>query len=366
MSEDALPEPDRVEGAPHPREVADLFGQTRAETDFLDSFNGGRLHHAWLITGPKGIGKATLAWRIARFLLSGAEGGMFAPETLAIPTDSPIYRRTAALSEPGLALVRRPWDEKAKRLKTAITVDEIRSLKSFFTLSNTEGGWRVAIIDAADEMNRAAENALLKLLEEPPAKTVILLVAHQPSRLLPTIRSRCRELKCQPLDADALARAIAQAGFDTDDPDTLATLANGSAGEAIDLLAHDGLKLYADITSLIATAPRMNRPRIIALGDSCAGATNADRYDMVVRLTLLALSRMALAGARGSTPIGAEADLSRFANNPFQAQLWAELVADQSARIAHARAVNLDPGQVILDTFLAIDATAGKASLVTS
>ncbi len=366
MSDDALPEPDRVEGAPHPREVVDLFGQTRAEADFLDAFNGGRLHHAWLITGPKGIGKATLAWRIARFLLSGHEGGMFAPDTLATPTDSPVYRRTVALSDSGLVLVRRPYDDKAKRLKTAITVDEVRGLKSFFTMSNTEGGWRVAIIDAADEMNRAAENALLKLLEEPPAKTVILLVAHQPSKLLPTIRSRCRELKCQPLSPDALAQAIAQAGFATDDPETLATLANGSAGEAIDLLAHDGLKLYADITSLIATAPRMNRPRIIALGDSCTGAANADRYDMVVRLTLLALSRMALAGALGSEPIGAESDLTRFAANPYQAQLWAELVAELTARIAHARAVNLDPGQVILDTFLAIDATAGKASLVTS
>ena len=369
MSDDAFPEPDRIEGAPHPREVANLFGQEKAEAEFLEAFTQGRLHHGWLITGPKGIGKATLAWRIARFLLSQTDGGMFdAPaDSLQTSPDDPIFRRTAALSEPGLYLCRRPYDQKAKRLKTAITVDEVRGLKNFFTMSSTDDGWRVAIIDAADELNRAAENALLKILEEPPAKTAILLVAHQPSKLLPTIRSRCRELKCQPLSPDALAKAITQAGFEANDPATLATLAGGSAGESIDLLAHDGIRLYSDIVGLIATAPRMNRPRIIALGESCSGRGKEDRYDMVVRLTLLALSRMALAGARGDdSPINGENDLRRFAGNQYQAQLWAELVQVQSARIAHARAVNLDPGQVILDTFLAIDATAGKASLVTS
>lgn len=367
MSDDVYPEPDRIEGAPHPREVVNLFGQEKAEADFLEAFTRGRLHHGWMITGPKGIGKATLAWRIARFLLSQSDGDMFTPDSLQTSPENPIFRRTSALSEPGLFLCRRPYDQKAKRLKTAITVDEVRSLKSFFTMSATDGGWRVAIIDAADELNRAAENALLKVLEEPPAKTIILLIAHQPSKLLPTIRSRCRELKCQTLSADALSQAITQAGFEADDTETLAVLAGGSAGDSIDLLAHDGLKLYADIISLIATAPRMNRPRIIALGVSCTGKGKEDHYDMVIRLTLLALSRMALAGARGDNhPIAGEDSLARFAADPYQAQLWAELGQTLSGRIAHARAVNLDPGQVILDTFLAIDATAGKASLVTS
>ena len=209
MSDEPHPEPDRVEGAPHPRATPRLIGQESAEADFLAAFSADRLHHGWLITGPQGLGKATLAWRIARFLLAtpeAADDGLFGapppPESLDIPVDHPVARRVLALSDPGLKLVRRGWDEKAKRLKTVITVDEIRDLKQFFALSSADGGRRVVIVDSADEMNPNAANALLKLLEEPPARTTLLLISHQPSRLLPTIRSRCRELRLAPLGAD--------------------------------------------------------------------------------------------------------------------------------------------------------------------
>jgi len=130
---DANPEPDRLENAPHPRETVHLFGQDAAEAEFLEAF-GNRMHHGWMITGPRGVGKATLAWRIARFLLSqpGNTGpGLFADAARAEPTlemspENPVFRRTVALSEPRLALCRRPWDDKAKRLKTAITADRRR------------------------------------------------------------------------------------------------------------------------------------------------------------------------------------------------------------------------------------------------
>jgi DNA polymerase-3 subunit delta' len=186
MTTETLPEPDRVEGAPHPRHTSELFGQSAAEAEFLDSFNSDRMHHAWLIAGPQGVGKATLAWRIAKFLLAqpADKGGMFGgqaparPDSLQIEPDHPVARRVGALSEPRLFLCRRPWDEKGKRLRQNITVEETRKLKSFFTLSATDGGYRVAIVDAADEMNTAAANALLKILEEPPEKTVLLLVSH--------------------------------------------------------------------------------------------------------------------------------------------------------------------------------------------
>ncbi len=372
MSDD-IPEPDRVEGAPHPRETVQLFGQDAAEANFLEAYTQSRLHHGWLITGPKGIGKATLAWNIIRFLLAqdADAGGMFDTPTdsLHIPEDHSVFRRVAALAEPGVFLARRPWDPKTKRLKTAITVEEIRKLKSFFTLSAADGGWRIAIIDAADEMNVAAENALLKVLEEPPAKTLIMLISHQPSKLLPTIRSRCRELRCQTLVPEALEQVMTQAGFSAEgNVEALTELSGGSAGQAIDLLANDGLPLYSDIISLIGSAPRMNRPRILALGDRCAGRGNEARYDMTVRLTTLALSRLALSGAKGSSgAITGEAELAaRLSANPYQAREWAGLVQEITGRIAHARAVNLDPAQVILDTFLNIDATAGRASLLTA
>lgn len=370
---DSIPESDRIEGAPHPRETETLFGQNEAAATFLEAFHQGRLHHSWLITGPKGIGKATLAWNIARFLLASDEDiGMFgapATDSLHVSLDNPVFRRVAALAEPGIFLCRRPWDEKKKRLKTAITVDEVRKLKSFFTLSAADGGWRIAIVDAADEMNTSAENALLKVLEEPPAKTVILLISHQPAKLLPTIRSRCRELRCNTLSPDALGQVMDQAGFPDGNNETLNALSGGSAGESIDMLANDGLEIYQNILSLLATAPRINRPRIIALGEKCAGKGAVDRYDMTVRLLLLALSRIALSGAKGGegSVVDGEAELAaRLCSNPYQAREWATLVQELTGRIAHARAVNLDPAQVILDTFLSIDATAGRASLLSA
>ncbi|MEO0914127.1 MAG: DNA polymerase III subunit delta', partial [Pseudomonadota bacterium] len=137
MVDEALPEADRLEGAPHPRHTASLYGQGAAEAAFLEAFASDRLHHGWLLTGPRGIGKATLAWRIARLLLEERDAGLFGgpPETLAVPPDAPVFRQVAALAEPRLALCRRAWDEKTKRLKTALTVDEVRKLKSFFALS---------------------------------------------------------------------------------------------------------------------------------------------------------------------------------------------------------------------------------------
>ncbi|MDZ4096688.1 MAG: DNA polymerase III subunit delta', partial [Paracoccaceae bacterium] len=272
------PEPDRVEGAPHPRETRLLFGHDAAEAAFLAAFNGGRLHHGWLITGPLGLGKATLAWKIARFLLAtppaDAGGGMFAlppPRTLDIPDDNPVSRRLLALSEPRLFLLRRAWDEDKKRLKASITVDEVRRLIAFFHLSAADGGRRVAIIDAVDEMNPNAANALLKLLEEPPPGVTLILISHQPHRLLPTIRSRCRELRLSPLHAADMVSALAATGDTPDDPARLAELTGGSVGEAIRITNLDGLNLYKSIVALFATLPRLDRPRALALADLGAG-----------------------------------------------------------------------------------------------
>jgi DNA polymerase III subunit delta' len=357
-----LPEPDRAEGAPHPRETIFLFGQDQAEQEFLEAFRSGRLHHAWMLTGPRGVGKATLAYRIARFLI----GANTDSTSLDMSPEAPVFRRIKAQAEPQLFVCRRPWDEDRKRFKTQITVDEIRRLKSFFQLSASDGGARVAIVDCADELNESAANALLKILEEPPEGAVILLVCHQPAGLLPTIRSRCRVLRLNPLAPGKLGAALDSAGFPPEeDQSALTELAGGSVGEAVRLLADDGPAHYARIVALTASAPRMNRGLIIALGDQCTGPAAAGRYDTIVRLIALALSRLARAGA-GDPPAheaaSGERDLAaRLSSNPAQARIWADLEQMLSARIAHARAVNLDPGQVILDTFLQIDAAARRA-----
>jgi DNA polymerase-3 subunit delta' len=350
-----LDEPDRLPGAPHPRETAALFGQEAAEADFLAALDAGRLHHGWMIAGPRGVGKATLAWRIARALLAEAPG-----PGLAMDPADPVFRQVAALASPRLLLVRRPWDDKTDRLKTAIGVDEVRLLNGFFRLSAADGGWRVVIVDAADELTPAAANALLKVLEEPPDRAVLLLVSHQPTRLLPTIRSRCRALRCRPLEPDELARALDAVGVA---PDASVALAGGSVGTALRLARGGGLELWGDITGLLAATP-LDRRRAVALAESCAGRDAGARYELALELIRLALARLALHGAGGAVaPVGeAEARaMERLAATPVQARLWAETATRLGYRADQARALHLDPAQVILDALLGIDAAAAQA-----
>lgn len=365
-----IPQPDRIDGAPHPREAAHLIGQDAAEQAFLTAYNSDRMHHGWLISGPRGVGKATLAWRIARFLLATPpnDGGMFAtpaPDTLDISSDHPVSHRIAALSEPGLFLLRRPWDEKGKRLKGEITVDEVRKLKNFFALSSAGGGRRVVIVDVADEMNNNAANALLKLLEEPPEGAVLLLISHQPSRLLPTIRSRCRELRLPPLAPDALAQVMA--GLDetpsADEVLRLNELAAGSAGDALRLLHLNGLGTYADLVQIFQ-ARDFDRPRALKLAESATGKANAERFALILQLFDLFLARLARHGA-GFQPAaeaapGEAACLARLSPNAYSARAWAALQQELSARAGHGRAVNLDPAALILDMVFRINDTATK------
>lgn len=365
-----LPEPDRVEGAPHPRETPHLFGQEAAEAAFLEAFNAGRMHHAWLMTGPEGFGKATLAWRIARFLLAAPadDGGLFGapppPATLDVDPSAPLHRRITALAEPRLYLLRRGPNDKRTDLMSVISVDEVRRMKSFFTLSAADGGRRVAIIDAADDLNPAAANALLKVLEEPPKDAVFLIVAHQPARLLPTIRSRCRALRLAPLSPPDMARAMAQAEVETDDPAALAALAGGSVGAAIRLAQHDGLDLYRGLLSLLATLPRLDRPRMLALAEA-AGKRGAEAtFDLTVTLLDLFLARLARQGAT-ATPApeaapGEAALFARLSPDAASARGWADLAQTLGARVRQGRAVNLDPSALLLDMLLRLETAGAK------
>ena len=345
-----IPEPDRVPGAPHPRHTDRVIGQDNAIAEFMEAAQGGRLHHAWLLTGPRGVGKATLAWAIARWMLSGASGPFGA-------TDTPEARRVAALSEPRLHLVRRPWDDKAGRLSAQITVDEIRRLLSFFHLSAAEGGRRVAIIDAADDMNLAAANALLKVLEEPPADALILMIAHQPAGLLPTIRSRCRTLRLSPLTPAQMGNVLAHLGID-EDAEALAALSDGSVGEALRLAGQGGLDRYQQLVDLMCTLPRLDRPRAAVFADGAAGRAGADGDPFDLTMTVLDrfLTRTARAGLMGpplpQAARGEGALLARLSPDDQAARAWADAQARLSARARTGRAVNLDPAALVMDMLI--------------
>ncbi|MBA3911486.1 MAG: DNA polymerase III subunit delta' [Rhodobacter sp.] len=368
---DPLPDPDRIEGAPHPRETPHLFGHLAAEAEFLQAFSTDRLHHAWMITGPKGTGKATLAWRLARFLLAtpAYDGGMFAappPDTLDVPPTHPVARRLLQLAEPRNFLLRRGPNEKETALSQVISVDEVRRMKSFFALTAADGGRRTAIIDSLDEMNTASANALLKLLEEPPANVTLFLVAHQPARLLPTIRSRCRELRLTPLGPQDLADALTQAGGEVapEDRIALAELSAGSVGEAFRLTNLEGLKLYTALTRLFSTLPRMDRPQAIALAELGGARGAAETFDLMVTLIDLFLARLARHGATGQpVPEAAPHEatlLARLSPHPDAARAWADLAQTLSSRARRGKAVNLDPAALLMDMLLKIDETAGS------
>ena len=257
----------------HPRETTDLFGHRAAETALLDAYRSGRMPHAWLIGGAQGIGKATLAYRMARFVL--AHRNPLAPsvqraETLAVDPSEPVARQIAAEAHGGLLVLERGLNDRGV-LRTVITVDETRETISFFGSTAAVEGWRVCIVDTVDELNPNAANALLKILEEPPKQSLFLLVSHAPARALPTILSRCRKLPLRPLSGDDVIRATARAtGRQSDDPALIeaAATSEGSVARALTLLGGDALKLQQRTAALLATLPRVDPRELHALGDA--------------------------------------------------------------------------------------------------
>ena len=199
---DDTPEVDRLEGVAHPRETMSLIGQDTAEATFLDAYKSGRFPHAWILAGPEGIGKATFAYRAARFVLSHPDpraAEVQQAQSLAVPADAPATRRILAQSHTSLFVLRRQWNAEKKSMPTVIPAELARKAVSFFGTTAGEGGWRVCIVDSAEDLNLYGANALLKIVEEPPPRCLFLIVSHLPGRLLPTIRSRCRMLQLRTL-----------------------------------------------------------------------------------------------------------------------------------------------------------------------
>jgi DNA polymerase-3 subunit delta' len=262
---------------PHPRATSELFGHAEAEQTLLDAYRGGRIPHAWLIGGESGIGKATLSYRMARFVLAHPDPAASAAQnakSLAVPADHPVARRIAGQAHGDLLTLERVINEKTGKLFTVTRVDDVRRTVPFFGSTAGEGGWRVAVVDPLEDLNREGENALLKVLEEPPPRALLLLVSHAPGRVLPTIRSRCRTLILRPLTNENVARAATAALGENADAGAIrdaAAAAGGSVGRALILLEGDALELRQQVAGLLDRLPVLDPRALHALGDEIAG-----------------------------------------------------------------------------------------------
>ena len=265
---------------PHPRETIAFFGHGEAERTLLDAYRSGRIPHAWLIGGAQGIGKATLAYRMARFVLAHGDPAIpkvQAAETLELDPMHPVTRHVAADTHGGLLILERTPNEKGV-MRTVISVEQTRETIAFFGSTAALGGWRVCIVDTVDELNPNAANALLKVLEEPPRQSLFLLVSHAPARVLPTIQSRCRKLALRPLATDDVIRAAAEAAQIAPDDTSLreaADAAEGSVARVLALAGGDALKLQQRTTALLDSLPQVDPRELHALGDALGGSDRA-------------------------------------------------------------------------------------------
>jgi len=349
MSED---DPDPRETDWHPRLNPRLIGHADAEAALISGWASGKLHHAWLIAGTKGIGKATLAYRFARFLFAhpGPGEGTPLPGDLNIPEDHTAFRHMAARSLPDLLVVEPAYDLKKKQVKAEIGVDEARKTAEFFARTAAGGGWRVAIVDAADELNPNSANALLKIIEEPPPNAVFLIVAHAPGRLIATIRSRCRLLELQPLGEGDVATVIdglpPKAVRDRKGLDTAIGLSDGSPGRALELAGSAAAGAFAGFEQAMARG--RSGDELNAIAAKLAGRESVRDYHLFTSLMGDWVARRAIAETR--------------AGRLNRAQAWAEAHAGIGHSLRQANTLNLDRRETLARLLSTIAGIAASSS----
>ena len=339
-------EPDRLEGFSAPREVERVFGHVAAIKEFDDALRSGRMHHAWLLTGPEGIGKATLAYHFARVVLG--EGGRHGDA-------GAVFRKVAALSHPNLLLLRRAYNEKTKRYGQWIGVDEVRRLRAFLGNTAGESGWRVVVVDRADELNTNAANALLKALEEPPTRTLFLLISGAEGRLPVTIRSRTRTLRLVSLSEDevehAVRAALARDGHkpETETLKTALALSEGSVRRALELVSGEGIEFYGKIVDTLASLPDLEGSRLHEMIEGLASASDAERLELYLSLLLGLIERLIRFGATGEGAPERERGLASRLVSRANLAAWAEAWEAISLERSEAFALNLDKSLLVLD-----------------
>jgi DNA polymerase-3 subunit delta' len=317
-SQDAAPQSDAYEGAPHPRDVTTLIGHAAAESELLEAYRAGRLPHAWLIGGSAGVGKATLAWRFARFILANpdpSQAEVHAARDLSVPPEAAAARLVASQAHPDLAGLRRMWNADRKTFYGDIRVEDVRLALQLFQKSAGAGGWRICIVDTAEDLNRAGANALLKMIEEPPERALFLILAHRPGLTLPTIRSRCRRLQLDPLSPAEVLSIVHGLGDPWRDIDAGALEvavrgANGSVRETLKRVDPERSEMEAMIAAVIAKLPDFDARAVHRLAEAVS-ARGADEAfdDLTLALYDWLEARVRARGAEGARRLAPLADL---------------------------------------------------------
>ena len=340
-------ESDRFDDAPHPRETTILAGHAQAEADLLEAYRSHRLPHAWLIGGPAGIGKATLAWRFVRFLLANPDPrapALADANDLSVPSDHPAVARVAAGAYGDAVVLRRELNDKTGRPFGVIRVDDVRRATTLFQQASRAGGYRICVLDSADDLNRESANALLKLVEEPPPLSLFLVVAHRPAQVLPTLRSRCRTLLLRGLAEADVVRALRGLGAPWSDKGgeslgSAAARSGGSVRGALRLLAGERLSLDRDVRTLLDRLPGLDWAGLHRAADALG--SDPDDFDALVAAVLDWLHDRVLREA---------ADAAGRARLAPLAEVWDKV--RRSAR--ETEALNLDKKSFLFSTFAEI------------
>ncbi len=349
----------------HPRLTHTLVGHRSSEQKLLEAWQSGRFPHGWLFTGPPGIGKATLAFRLTRFVLADGtpdmpEPDMFGagPDTLDIDPVSQTARRIASGGHGDFRYLALTTESKT------IPVDAVRDVAQFAYLTSSNGGWKTVLIDGAEDMNPSAANALLKLLEEPPDKTLIILVTHAPGRLLPTIRSRCRMLKMQPLDAEDVVKILRDRlpSLSDEEGATLARLADGQAGRAIHYAEQGALDLYRAFIELMRRPDSLDRGKLYKLGDELAKKGAEVPFEIFRTIINGWLKRAIAASARGLPPsdiLPGDGAIAQSLIATRGADTWLDASQEIITMLSRTDApANLGRKHVIVNAFILLERTA--------
>ncbi len=361
---------DKIAGAPHPMLANEIIGHSSQKLSFLSSFASNRLHQCWLLAGDMGIGKASFAWLIAKFLLTTK----YQPADLKIdlnesninsilePQSGNTLNRIISGSEQRVYIVRRGYNEKRKTFFKNISIEDVRKLQSYCSLSIADGGKRIIIIDAADDLNKSSSNALLKLLEEPPKNTIFLLISHQPNLLVPTLKSRCQKLSFSNLDQTDLGAVLKAIGckIEPSDEVSLSILSKGSAGAACRLINSNCINLYSDILNISSSLPNLNTNKILQLSQNYFAKAKPGEFEIFLEMMQHFFSRLCKTGAmqKPLLPSVTENEAKIMKNlcpNLKSAHFWSEAANITLAKLNKGYLLNIDIESLILDAFIYLE-----------